>query len=175
MSLNLKDRDHKISELTDRVNELEQNQLNNYLEISGVPVKPNEDVQKIVQQVAQVCEVEDSNIVDVYREASRKANIPPPIIVQFSSSAARNTWLRRTEGRKLTVDDVLENGADSSVYLNEQLTPYNKKLLWQTKQSGKEKNYNFIWTRNGKIFARLREEVGVVRIRNQSDILNKIV
>jgi 3-deoxy-D-arabino-heptulosonate 7-phosphate (DAHP) synthase len=59
---------------------------------------------KIMQQGTLVCEVEDSNIVDVKLEASLRTNTHPPIIVQLSSSAARrNTWLRRKDVKKLTV------------------------------------------------------------------------
>jgi hypothetical protein len=175
MTVALKERDKKIDELNDRLNDLEQKQLDTYIEITGVPVKPNENMSTIVHQIAQVCDVQESNIVEAYRDASRRPNTIPPIVVQFSTVVAKNEWIRRKEGRKLTVDDIFENGVDSAVYINEQLTPYNKRLLWQAKQRGKEKHYKFIWTRNGKIFARSREEMGVVRLRNELEIVQKIV
>jgi polyhydroxyalkanoate synthesis regulator phasin len=112
----VKNRDKKISELTDRVNELEQ-QLDSNLEICGLPTMPDENTTEIVNKIAQICKVDDSSIVGVHRVPSRRTDRPPPIVLQFSSCAAKNEWIKRKEGRKLVVADILENDDRKHVYM----------------------------------------------------------
>jgi len=41
-----------------------------------------------------------------------------------------------------------------SIYINERLTAYNRKLLWETRSKAKELGYRYIWTRNGRIYCK---------------------
>ena len=43
------------------------------------------------------------------------------------------------------------------IYINDQLTAYNRRLLWTAKTKAKECNWKFTWVRNGSICARKNE------------------
>jgi glutaredoxin 2 len=168
-------RDKVISDLTDRISELEQSQYSQNLEICGIPVVNNENVYNIVKNVADACHITMDGVQEIYRQKARRQNQIPSILVKFATTGRREIWLKRKEGRRLTVDDALENGSEAKVYINEQLTRVNRRLLWLSRQRGKERNYKYIWCKNGRIYARKDDELAVVVIKNEGDVLRKIV
>jgi hypothetical protein len=168
-------RDKIISDLTDRISELEQSQLSHNMEICGIPVTQNENVYNVVKNVADACGVPMDGVQEIYREKARRKDQIPAIVVKFGTTGRRETWLKRKEGRKLKVDDILDNGSTAKVYINEQLTNINRRLLWLAKQKGREMRYKYIWSKNGKVFARRDDEMSVIYIKNEGDILRKII
>ena len=58
------------------------------------------------------------------------------------------------------------------LYVNENLTQSRKRLLWQTKQAAKTRDYSYIWTQNGKIYVRKNENSDSVLINNESESRN---
>jgi hypothetical protein len=170
-----RDKDVRIAKLSARVSELEQIRLDNVIEISGIPVKNGENLDLVIQKIADECELSTDDVVDVTRISTKRSDRAPLIEVKFTTPTARNSWMQRKKGRQLTVDDVLENGSETKVYLNEKLTFENKRLFFLARQKGKEKNYKYIWVKNGKIFVRKFEEVAIIRITDEYDIQNKIV
>jgi hypothetical protein len=168
-------RDKIISDLTDRISELEQSQLSHNMEICGIPITRNENVYDVVKNVADACSVPMDGVQEIYREKARRKDQIPAIVVKFGTTGRRETWLKRKEGRKLKVDDILDNGSTAKVYINEQLTNINRRLLWLAKQKGREMSYKYIWSKNGKVFARRDDEMGVIHIKNEGDIVRKII
>jgi hypothetical protein len=52
----------------------------------------------------------------------------------------------------------------------------NRKLLFETRHTAfKDKKFESVWTFAGKIYARKNENAVKIRIRNQRDIVTKIV
>lgn len=177
----IKKKDVVISELSNRVNELEQANLNMTIEIHNVEKKPDEKLDVILDRIAQNIQAPDvkTSIEDCYRmpvntRNARKANLPPIIVVKFKSTQARRVWLDRTKTSQLTSGVANNDNNNNNIRVYEMLTPYNRKLLWQTKTAGKECNYKYIWAKNGKIFAKEADNQGTLRIQNENDILNKI-
>ena len=60
----------------------------------------------------------------------------------------------------------------SKLFVYKNLTRRRKRLFWKTKQAAKEAGYNYVWTRNGKIFVLENENISVIAIYNESDIVN---
>ena len=58
------------------------------------------------------------------------------------------------------------------LYIYENLTQSRKRLLWQTKQAARTRDYSYIWTHNGKIFVRKDENYDSVLITNENDLRN---
>jgi hypothetical protein len=170
-----RDKDVVIAKLSERVSELEQLRLDNIIEISGIPVRDGENLENVIQKIADECDLSADGITDVSRIPKRRKDRVPSIEVKFATSSVRDKWLKRKKGRQLTVDDVYENGSDSKVYINEKLTSENKRLFYLAREKGKEKNYKYVWVKNGKIFVRKFEDVGITRIKNEYDIQYKIV
>ena len=57
----------------------------------------------------------------------------------------------------------------TKLYVNENLTQYRKKLLWQTKELTKKYHYAYLWTTNGKIFVKKNEKDEPKIIQSEND------
>jgi uncharacterized protein YoxC len=131
--------------------------------------------------------------------AGAQGNRPRPgrLVVRFKHKSARNAWLdswkahmrrqREARGRQQEegTSDVTAPGQvapsfasatggrllDPSLRVFEQLTFYNKRLLFMTREAARAKNFKFVWVKDGKIFARHSEQLGqVLRIACEGDI-----
>lgn len=62
---------------------------------------------------------------------------------------------------------MLEN---KFLYINDQLTFNNRRLLWLAKAKAKEAKWKFVWVRNDTIFARKNENSTLFVINNSAYI-----
>ncbi|RZF37580.1 hypothetical protein LSTR_LSTR016142, partial [Laodelphax striatellus] len=67
---------------------------------------------------------------------------------------------------------INKNLPDAPVYINENLSPYYRNLLKETKSFAKENNFMFTWVRNGKIYVRKNENSRAIRIMNMCELEN---
>jgi hypothetical protein len=171
LTSDLKEKDVDISRLNDKINELEQNQLAQNLEIHGIHTVEGEDVAGIVCKIGEAMGVATTGVIEAYRVVTKRPNVVPPIVVKFSSSSARATWMDKKKTRNLTVGKIFKVQSNVNVYVNEQLSSLHKNLLWKAKILAKEREYKYVWTKYGKIFARKNDSMGIVRIRNEDDLL----
>ncbi|CAN7999519.1 unnamed protein product [Ixodes pacificus] len=157
-----------ISHLQVELNDAEQyNRLPN-LEIHGMPVSTNEDLKKSVFDLADKLSIpsfQPSDVVAVHRLPSKKDKIPP-ILVRFSSSAAREIWMKARSGLR----ELAQARTLPQLYFNENLTQINRNLFWKARTRGKEKRFKYVWVRNGKIFAKRQDEATPVRISCEHDL-----
>ena len=98
---------------------------------------------------------------------------PPAIIARFINRNLRNLIYSKRIAAKLIPENDFPISKMKRLYINENLTPERKKLLWQTKQRMKQLEIKFLWTMNGKIYVRKDEDSTSVIIQNEED-LNKI-
>jgi len=63
-----------------------------------------------------------------------------------------------------------ENASERNVFIYEQLSPYFKDLMWKAKQKGRDKQWKFVWSTGGKLWARKDENSRPVRITSESDL-----
>lgn len=56
------------------------------------------------------------------------------------------------------------------VYVNDELTPTYRRLLWLAKTKAKENGWKYVWVKNGHIFARRNENSHQTIINNAADI-----
>ncbi|XP_044749735.1 uncharacterized protein LOC123310334 [Coccinella septempunctata] len=169
-----------VKDLQERMEVLEQQSRVNNLEICGVPEKANENVSHIISRVAEVigCPINSSDVDSFYRVPTFDISRPKPIVVKFTSKQKRDDFLgasktKRRQSLQPNKGLKIENISDN-LYINEHLTPKNKKLLKKTKEVTRSKNYKFAWTRNGFIFVRKDDRSRVVRVSSEED-LSKIV
>lgn len=94
----------------------------------------------------------------VHRLPNREGKVPV-IIAKFKSRLDRDKWFQKRNAMR-----------QEGIYINENLTPQTKKLLWQTKEQARAKNYKFVWVRNGVVFVRKEQGSGAVRILEEGDL-----
>ncbi|KAL4717393.1 hypothetical protein ACJJTC_017280 [Scirpophaga incertulas] len=109
--------------------------------------------------------------------ASGSVAKPRPIVVRLVRRAVRNDLLRAVRVRRtVTTEGIDLPGKPGRFYVNERLTRANPALFWQAREVGRRLGWRFIWTRDGKIFARQHSEQDAPRhrLRTQADLVKEV-
>ncbi|KAI8128732.1 hypothetical protein CVS40_1747 [Lucilia cuprina] len=164
-------KEKQINSLDTRINIIEQQMI-----IQNIEVKNVEDTQMspidVVKRIASSLNVEitDSNINNAFR--LKKQN--NKIIVQFCSLSKKLELMSKIRRHKVDAEIINSGGSNNSggkyIYINDELTPYYRRLLWITKTKARETHWKYVWVRNGKIFARRSENCPSIIINNAADI-----
>jgi hypothetical protein len=165
----------KVAELELRLEDNEQYTRSNTVEIQGIPEKPNEDVYEVVRQVGVALDMTFSrDAIDVCHRLGKRpdSNHPAGIIVKFVRREVKQTMLeKRRVKRNLNTKDVgFTQTTAEPVYINESLSPAKRRLLAAARAVKKEKNYTYLWVRNGKIFLRKNPGDSVIVITSMEQI-----
>lgn len=167
-----KEKDKKITEMDSKINKLEQKLIEKNLEIRNINndnMSATEVVKKIATKVnANVC---DNDIENAYRTKKNGK-----IFVEFRSLRTKRELMDQIKkhkrgGAEININDDDENSNNNNhIYINDQLTYQNRRLLWLAKTKAKEANWKFVWMRNGGVCARKNEKSSFININNESDI-----
>lgn len=174
-----------IGDLLGRVNTVEQQSRSNNFEVQCLPESKNENLYSIVTQLGKAvnCDIKEIDILHCTRIAKLSPSNPRPrsVVVQLSSPRLRDQILasvikynRDNPQDKLHSGHMGFSGRKSPIYVVEHLSPTNKALHAATRIRAKEKNYKYVWVRNGKIFVRKTDETQYMLIKNR-DCLSKII
>lgn len=117
----------------------------------------------------------DLNVNEIeaaHRLPSRIAN-KSRIIVQLSSCKKRDLFLYKK--RTVLSSNILTGGSsqvgENRVFINENLNPFYKELLWRAKGVAKDLGYKFVWLSRGKILVKKSEETKqVIKINSFLDL-----
>ncbi|XP_046683628.1 uncharacterized protein LOC124369621 [Homalodisca vitripennis] len=149
----------KVTDLELRVEDNEQYMRSNTLEIQGIPESKNEYVYEVVKKVGVALDINISREdIDVCHRLKKRndADRPAGIIAKFVRREDNLKFLeKRRVKRNLNSHDVgYTSSTANPVYVNESLSPTKRKLLAAAQSVKQEKNYAYLWVRNGKIFLR---------------------
>lgn len=158
-------------ELQSRVAELEQYSRKNNIEIRGVPETQGEDVVEIVKTIAEKIQIPVSEAdLDVVHRVPAKGNVKN-LIVRFCSRAKKAEFVAKARKARLQTNEINFHGTNPKpVYINDHLTPANKRLFAKALNLKKENNWRFLWTEDCQIKARKTENSKVHRIRDEADL-----
>lgn len=157
-----------IDKLSSDLNDLEQYSRRSNFEIHGLPRKPNEDLTSVISDLAgalNISEFKTADISTVHRLPSRGDSIPP-VIVQMHNVTAKEKWL---SARRL-LPRLVQDGLFPRLYFNDNLSRANRELFRLARSKGKEKNFRFVWTRDGKVLAKKSEGAPLIRVQKMSDL-----
>lgn len=156
------------------VSELEQQAIGKNIEIKNV-----KDIQMsatdVIKNIADslTVTIEPTDIDNAFRLPKNENKI----IVKFSSLNKKNELMQkvrahRIDSRVLSKDDNRNNTTNNTnyIYLNDELTHNNRRLLWLTKEKVKICNWKFVWVKNGNILARKMENSPAIIINTEADI-----
>lgn len=162
----------EIELLKSEVNRQEQYSRLQNLEIHGIPVQPNENLTSCAAELAHQLKIKNfdtSSILAIHRLPARNDKVPT-VIIRFASVAQKNEWMsHRGELRALN-----QSGSGPRLFFNENLTASNRELFWLTRRKGKEKNYRFVWTKDGTVFAKKDANSPLIRVLRVDD-LSKLI
>lgn len=160
--------------LTTRIRHLEQYSRLSAVEIHGVPEPRNENVIATVASVARAVNFNlDVQMIDACHRLRSNPSKPDGhrgIILKFVSRLKKEEFLKaRAVKRNVTTKDLDPAVTDSTpVYINESLSPENRKLFAQCRDFKKANNIRFLWVRNGQIKMRKEEKSRVFYIHSAS-------
>ncbi|CAN7976037.1 unnamed protein product [Ixodes persulcatus] len=155
------ERDAQILSLKTAVDNAEQYSRRKNIEIHGVKEYENENLVTVVTDLAtklQLPPPTSQSIETAHRLRAREGRTAP-ILVRFTERSTRDMWIKKRVSLK-----------SEGIYVNENLTRTLKNLFWNTKKTAREKNYKFVWVRNGKIFVKEKDGSPVIRIENENDL-----
>lgn len=140
------------------VEDLEQYTRNRNIQIDGVPEEKDEDLRKMVKDIGDTIEVQFE-----YKEVDVVHRIPTinennknclPIVVQFTTRQVRDKFLTNAKKTRVNTRDLGKSGVDKPVFVNEHLTKSKKILMFEARKIKIERDYKFLWSKNGKIIIR---------------------
>lgn len=166
-----------VSDLQERMRNIEQYSRKNNIEVSGIPSTPQEDVKSIVKDLgaAMGVEVQPSHIAAAHRIPSYIKDRIPAIVIQFHDRDIKEALLTkfreaRTKSHHLTADKINKVFPPSRVYVNDHLSPENKQFLSRLKKKCQDVGYAFVWCRDGKFFVRKAAGEKVQKVSTMADI-----
>lgn len=164
----------EVARLTQENTEREQYMRMNNLEITGVPEMKNESLKDIIINISRKLEVpiDSSNINFVRRVASWSDHRrPPKIVVQFSGRDPVEALLAAVRKRRgLRASELGYGDGEASVFINCHLTPANKRLLKQVRELARVKQYQYVWVKHCRIYARKDSGSKALLIRRLVDL-----
>lgn len=170
-----------VTVLSQKFNQAEQLSRGCNIEIQCVPESKSENLISLICQMCQSvgCAIKEESILNCNRVAKMNASSPRPrsIIVQLNSPRVRDSILaavikhnKSHSGNMLNTSHLGIRGEKRPIYVAEHLSAHNKALHAAARRAAKEKNYKFVWVRNGKIYMRKTDDSEFVYIRDLESI-----
>ncbi|KAF6205716.1 hypothetical protein GE061_019889 [Apolygus lucorum] len=168
--------DKQIVVLSDRINEIQQQSLGNVVEISGYPQLPDENIMQMIIKLGDVVgyPISEHMISDCYRIRQHRSDTRPGLlIVAFVRKIDKKGFYSAAWSKKdLNIRDVgIILGEPARIYVNNSLTPQNRKLLHACKEYKRTNSYKFMWVRDGRMFLKKDENSPRVNITSQEVLL----
>lgn len=129
-------------------------------------INPEAVISKIATSLG--VQISETDIENAFR--IKKNN---KIIVEFVSVKKKKELLSKLQRHRVDANVLsgdTSNPSNNFIYINDELTSENRKLLWLAKTRVKECGWKFIWVRNGHIYARKNENTSPMLILNTADI-----
>ncbi|CAG4978280.1 unnamed protein product [Parnassius apollo] len=180
-----KDENKKLSDTLERLkfelNDRDQEQLLTDVEISCIPEHKGENVTQLAMLIGEKLNVkmEEQDIVSIQRMSPLRGYIEEEGAVQPRPLAVR--LARRTLRDRLLQSARVRRGADTTgfglpgspkkFYINEHLTRINRQLFFKARQMGSKSGWKYVWTRDGRIYARRDRNTEARRIRCEIDLV----
>ncbi|XP_045457738.1 uncharacterized protein LOC123667950 [Melitaea cinxia] len=158
----------------DNTNREQWSRLNN-LEIKGVPLKTNENLFNIIENISKIVgyafpKTQINYIARVPTHGSKDKSI----IVSFINRYIKEEFIAASRAHKRITTKEIGFAEDRFIYINDHLVPELKKLLTKTKELAKNKEYRYVWVKYGKIHVRKNDKSPVQIISKELD-LNKLL
>lgn len=162
--------DSVIQELRRRVVHCEQYSRRSNLEIQGLVETEDENIIELVGKIGGAIEesILPADIEVCHRVPTREPG-KTNVVVQFKSRQKRDIVLEKARTHRVK-NSELGLSSEAQIFLNEHLCPALKRLLSLAIGRKRQCQWRFVWTRNGKIFARQSEGSGLVRIETDRDL-----
>ena len=169
LSKNNKDKSMSIKQLNTNLNDLEQYGRREMVTVKGIPKLENENTDNLIVNLSKLIHV-DLKIPDIAISHRTSVDKDAGIIVKFVSRRKRDEFFKNRKVLRDVDTSHLGFRQNSKIFINESLTQKNGDLLKKTRDLQKIRSLKFVWTKDGKIFARATEKSTTTNIKSVQDI-----
>ncbi|KAJ0182175.1 hypothetical protein K1T71_002897 [Dendrolimus kikuchii] len=175
-----------VTQLQQRLNFQEQNELRNEIEIIGIPELNNENLAHVIQVTSQKIGIQlaETDIDYMSRIGPKRSqethslttrqHQPRPIIVKLLRRQKRNEIISAAKARKNLTSESIVPGSPKKIYINERLTKDHRVLFREARDQAAANKFKYCWIKNGGIFVRENDNKPAIKINSIND-LNKYV
>ncbi|CAH2096082.1 unnamed protein product [Euphydryas editha] len=164
---------------SDVINNLEKEARASNIELHCLPEFRNENLVNTVEQISKVINVPitEGGIIKCTRVAKQNKNSSRPrtVIVKFSTPITRDRFLagvinynKRNTENKLNTSHLGISGEKTPVFISEHLTSASRDIHAAARLFAKEKQYRYVWSRNGNIFLRKSAASDVIFVKSKN-------
>lgn len=162
----------EIQKLKSTVNAQENSKLKSNITISGLldvaddGVVSKEKITKLVQGLNVNCNGGDFENIKIY-----EINNGAKAVVTLRSLELKQTILKaRAQKGKISIRSLGLGESSRAIFIDEDLSKEMYALFKKAREQLKEKNYKYVWHRNGRVLARKSEGDRYVVIRGENDL-----
>ena len=119
----------------------------------------------------QMDEKDIDNVYRIKKHRKEGSSKPEPIIVTFMRREMKEKFISLRRRRSMYAREIGFEDSQNQVFINDHLTKRSKELLWKARNLKREKNYKYVWYKNGNIYLRKNDNTEAMRISNESDLL----
>lgn len=145
------------------------------MEIVGVPENKDENLSGIMLCIAKHAGVviSDEDILEINRVTPKlkQQGRPKNIVAKLKTRLLKDNIISGIRRNRLTTKDLGMHGSERPVYINEHLTQFNKLLLKKCRETAKLKQYQYVWSKNGRIYVRKNDTAPALQVLQERDIL----
>jgi hypothetical protein len=163
----------EVSNLSKRVNFLEQKSIENNIEIIGVPEDNNENCVELISNITSKLNI-GLSVRSAYRISSGQKNKPRKIVAILDSKENKHKLITEARKLKLKAKNLNAEWANDNIYINEQMTQVNKYIFFKARSAVREVGYKFIWFKDAKIFVKKNDTSKVLIIDDEKALLKII-
>ncbi len=157
----------EINLLKTHIDSVEQKQKETRLRIAGVDEESDENLQKKIVKIAKsklgMKRLKEDDIQEVYRAGKKKEHRTRDIVVEFTKKSTRDEYLHQRTKIPRTTDPKRR------LYINEDLTEFRQKLLFDARQKVKCGKSKGAWCQHGNIMV-LKSEGRPTAIKDHNDL-----
>nr|XP_049697147.1 uncharacterized protein LOC126054687 [Helicoverpa armigera] len=154
-----------VTDLSVRVNMLEQFSRQDNIEVNGIPENKSENLLSTIMQLGNAISynLQENDILHFsrIRKLDSQSDRPRSVVVKLRSSRVRDEILasvikfNRAHPRdKLNSTHLGYGGTKKPVFVSEHLSPINKAIHAETRKIARAKGYKYVWVRDGRILVR---------------------
>lgn len=149
------------------------------LRIAGLKVHKDESTDDAVLRLASVIKAstEQYDISRSHFTKGKQHNGAKPIIIRFTSYRARLDFITKRKALRILAKDIADGTADpslnefSNIFINEDLTSRRLKLLMRARKCVKDKKIWSVWTNDGNLWYKVKENGELERINDENDLM----
>lgn len=163
----------RIEFLESKLDHFDQNNLNDAIDIIGVPLLADENVPDTVCKVLNSIDVKinSDHIKSCKRFNSFRDGAPGKIFVRFKCSDIKNEIFLKKKKKRISSNLIVNKVTPNLIYINESLTTYRRRLLAEARKLKKSEKIKFVWTSNGTVLVKVKEgDKSAIRISCYGDL-----